>query len=208
MKHPAKYTDCLLPVFEKMIPVNSRVLDPFAGTGKIHLLPFETVGLEIEPEWASMHYQTVCGDATEMPFKNDSFDVICTSPTYGNRMADSHNAKDGSKRNTYTHILGRKLNPNNSGHMHFGEKYKILHQKAYVECRRVLKPNGIFILNVKNFIKAGKEIDVAGWHITELEKLGFILEDTVDVPVRGNGFGQNRDKRVPFELVLKFTLCK
>lgn len=206
MRHPAKYTDVLLPAFQQLIPIGSKVLDPFAGTGKIHLLPFETVGIEIEPEWASLHKNTICGDATNMPFTDNSFDVICTSPTYGNRMADHHNAKDASKRITYTHVLGRKLHENNSGQMHFGEKYKELHRKAYAECKRVLKKNGIFILNVKNFIKNGVEVDIHKWHCEALLDLGFSLMETRKVQVKGNGFGANRDKRVNYEYVTKFIL--
>ena len=87
------------------------------------------------------------------------FDGICTSPTYGNRMADSHDAKDGSSRNTYTHKLGRKLDVNNSGKMQWGNEYKKLHTKAWNECFRVLKNDGVFILNFKNHIKKGKEVD-------------------------------------------------
>ena len=206
IKHPAKYTDVLLPVFEKMIPVGSFVLDPFAGVGKIHNLPFRTVGLEIEQEWASAHPDTICGDATKMPFQNDFFDVICTSPTYGNRMADSHNAQDGSRRNTYTHVLGRKLNENNSGKMQWGEKYKTFHEIAYKECKRVLKTDGLFILNIKNHIRSGVVIDVHAWHVSALVKLGFTLEETVKVSTPSNGFGQNGKSRVPYEYVTKFRL--
>ncbi|AGG57880.1 hypothetical protein VPBG_00108 [Vibrio phage helene 12B3] len=79
-KHPAKYTDSLLPVMEKMIPKGYKVLDIFAGTGKIHLLPHDTTGVEIEPEWASLHKDTLCADATELPFPDETFDCICTSP--------------------------------------------------------------------------------------------------------------------------------
>lgn len=209
-KHPAKYTDCLLPHFVELLSpdVSITVLDPFAGTGKIHLLPYKTVGLEIEPEWASMHQDTICGDATNMPFEADTFDAIVTSPTYGNRMADNHNAKDGSKRMTYTHVLGRQLNENNSGKMHFGQKYKELHQKAYLECKRVLKKNGVFILNVKNFIKNNNEVDVHSWHCETLKDIGFLLLETRKVDVKGNGFGANREKRINFEYITKFQNIK
>ena len=88
IKHPAKYTDVLLPIFEEMLNGCNKVLDPFAGTGKIHSLPFETVGVEIEPEWAQMSNNTIVGDATDLQFANCEFDAICTSPTYGNRMAE------------------------------------------------------------------------------------------------------------------------
>tara|TARA_R110001599_G_scaffold342290_1_gene563920 strand:- start:559 stop:1209 length:651 start_codon:yes stop_codon:yes gene_type:complete len=203
IKHPAKYTDVLIPIFEKLLKGSNLILDPFAGTGKIHLLPFETIGLEIEPEWANLHKNTIIGDATNMPFNNNTFSAVCTSPTYGNRMADSHEAKDKSERNTYTHKLGRKLNANNSGGMQWGLSYRNIHIKAWSECYRVLKPNGIFILNFKNHIRAGVEVDVFSWHISELLKLGFSLELVKQIKTTGNGFGQNRALRTGFEFVAK-----
>ena len=89
MNHPAKYTDKLLPVFEDILLSYeaTTVLDCFAGTGKIHQLPFSTTGVEIEPEWATMHERTLVADSRTLPFNAGSFDAVCTSPTYGNRMA-------------------------------------------------------------------------------------------------------------------------
>ena len=124
MGHPAKFTDSLMPIMERMIPDGSIVLDPFAGTGKIHILPFKTVGIEIEKEWASLSKGTICADSMNIPFSDGFFDAVCTSPTYGNRMADHFESKDGSKRATYRHALGRKLSGNNSGRMQWGKKYK------------------------------------------------------------------------------------
>lgn len=202
-KHPAKYTDALLPVFEEMLQGCKTVLDPFAGTGKIHSLPFKTTGIEIEPEWANMNENTLIGDATNLQFADCEFDAICTSPTYGNRMADCHNAKDGSSRNTYTHKLGRQLNENNSGKMQWGEDYRVLHIKAWKECFRVLKNDGVFVLNFKNHIRNGKLIDVFSWHIKELIEIGFMLEEVKQVKANGNGFGQNGQLRTGFEFVAK-----
>lgn len=202
--HPAKYTDSLLPVFEEMLSGCKTVLDPFAGTGKIHSLPFNTIGVEIEPEWACMHEKNIVGDATNLQFANCEFDAICTSPTYGNRMADCHDAKDGSNRNTYTHKLGRKLNDNNSGKMQWGDQYRELHKKAWIECFRVLKNNGIFILNFKNHIRGGKLIDAFSWHVKTLIEIGFMLDEVRKVKTSGNGFGQNGELRTGFEFIAKF----
>lgn len=46
---------------------------------------------------------TIVGNALYLPFRDRAFDGIVTSPCYGNRMADHHDARDDSKRNTYTH---------------------------------------------------------------------------------------------------------
>ena len=210
MKHPAKYTDSLLPIFQAILETNqcNTVLDPFAGTGKIHLLPFNTIGVEIEPEWASLHKQTICADATQLPFKPNTFDAICTSPTYGNRMADHHNAKDGSKRMTYTHTLGRQLHQNNSGKMQWGKQYQLLHLKAWSEASRVLKPSGIFILNISDHIRNGIIQNVTDFHIETIINLGFKLVEHQRISTPRFGFGENRTKRVNYESVITFRKGK
>lgn len=207
MNHPAKYSSALMPVFMSLLedlPQTAKVLDPFAGTGRIHNLAFDTYGIEIEPEWASMNPRTVCGDSCAMPFESGVFDAICTSPTYGNRMSDHHTAKDGSHRNTYTHILGRKLSENNSGKMPWGEPYRELHRKVYSECARVLKPGGRAIINIKNHIAHGTEVDVTRWHLDEMIRQGFIFVSEHRVNLTGNRFGSNGGARIGFESVLLF----
>lgn len=75
----------------------TRVLDPFAGVGGIHQLRaagYETVGVELEPEWACASQWTIVGDSRGLPFPDGRFDAVVTSPAYGNRMADSY---DGSR---------------------------------------------------------------------------------------------------------------
>ena len=59
----------------------------------------EFYGYEIEPEWADQaRANGLCvttGDCRQMHYPDAMFDAICTSPTYGNRMADHHEARDG-----------------------------------------------------------------------------------------------------------------
>lgn len=206
VKHPAKYSDELMPILKKMIGDSDKILDPFAGTGKLASIAPTCTLLEIEPEWAALS-GAIVGDATDMPFPNCSFDVVCTSPTYGNRMADSFVDRKPDKkykRNTYTHVLGRKLSDNNSGAMQWGVRYRELHEKAWLECYRVLKPNGALVLNISNHIRNGCEVDVTAWHESYLKSIGFIKIDHVKVPTKRNGFGANREARVSFESVIKF----
>lgn len=104
-RHPAPYPKYVLDRLGMWLNAERRglgrpldVLDPFAGTGRIHDLPrriCHTVGVELEPEWANMRPGTIVGDATALPAKwTDRFDAVVSSPCYGSRMADHHEAKD------------------------------------------------------------------------------------------------------------------
>lgn len=124
---------------------------------------------------------------------------------YGNRMADHHEAKDGSIRNTYRHVLGRPLHPSNTGQYSFGYYYQNMHHYAWKEVYRVLKPNGIFVLNLKNFYKKGEVVDIISWHKGKLYNLGFTLVEEELIPLPGNRFGQNGSLRVREEWLGKFV---
>ncbi len=223
-EHPAKYSPEILSRMEVFVRrelqcSKSRplmILDPFAGTGRIHELMdrvegVETVGIEIEPEWAAYHQRTRVGNALELPDHWTShFDMVVTSPTYGNRMADSHNAKDSSKRITYKHKLGRDPSPDSSGTLHFGLKYQQFHRFAWAEVARVTKQphdgqrGGLFLCNVSDFIRHGERVDVTNWHIEAICAAGFEYEAEYRVDTKRMGFGSNSKARVAYEVILKF----
>ncbi len=214
--HPAKFSKGFVEIFRNLLNAHLAqprrwetplVLDPFAGIGTIHQLrpEFATFGVEIEHEWAATNEHTYCGDSRELPDHwTDFFDAIVTSPTYGNRMADHHIATDASKRNTYTHTLGRQLTDGNSGKMQWGEDYRNLHVAVYEECKRVLVPGGIVIVNVSDHIRKGEVIPVSQWHSDQLHKLGLqsIIQVSVETPRQRHG--ANGDLRVDRELILVF----
>jgi len=208
-KHPAKYTDALMSAFVKMLNGCNKILDPFGGTGKIFLLnrwypSAEIHAVEIEPEWAKIHPKTTLGNALALPWQDNYFDAVCTSPTYGNRMADE--LLDGYERITYTAKLGRKLNADNSGGMQWGREYKEFHVRAWQEATRVLKVGGVFVLNIKNHIRAGVEQPVTEWHIETLLFLGYEMVEHKKINVPSMRFGENREKRIEYESVIKFVL--
>lgn len=212
--HPAPFSEKVLEAIPQLLDYeHRRILDPFAGIGRIHELPklvdweMETVGIEIEPEWARLHKNTMVGDALKLPFGYDEFDAVVTSPCYGNRLADSHDAKDGSYRRSYKHDLGRDLHANNSGQMQWGTKYREFHQRAWEEVGRVLKPGGHLILNISDHIRGGRRIHVASWHIRELLSQGWELEDAVSIATPRMRVGANRNARVDSELLLKFLFA-
>jgi SAM-dependent methyltransferase len=207
VRHPAKFSPAILDAIDDLLGDTARILDPFAGTGRIHQLetPYrEITGVELEPEWADMHPNTIVGDALALDFADATFDAIATSATYGNRMADHHNARDGSRRNTYRHSLGRELNPNNSGQFHWGEKYREFHVKAWAEAIRVLRPGGRFVLNIKDHYRLSQRQEVSAWHGFELIRQGLALTKAVRVKTPGLRHGANADRRVPHESVFLF----
>jgi hypothetical protein len=118
--HPAKWSARVLDVLTELVEAEAerldqrvRVLDPFAGVGRQRLADalgsaavISVTGVELQPEWSGtmvsrldpIDTDTVNGDATDLPAEwSGRFDVIATSPCYGNRMADHHDAADRCK---------------------------------------------------------------------------------------------------------------
>lgn len=216
IQHPAKFSASIIEAATPYLVGYSPVLDMFAGVGGVFkILDFgydgtedDIVAIELEPEWASCHPRVVTGNALCTGLPDNFASAIFTSPTYGNRMADSFVPGEGWKkeqklRNTYTHKIGRKLSDDNSGAMQWGKRYRRFHEKAWAEAARVFskESGGPFVLNTSNHVRDGVEQPVTQWHISVLCDLGFAVERELRVKTRRNGFGANRDVRVGFESV-------
>lgn len=190
-RHPAKFSDPILTSMGRLVDAHARelghpvtILDPFAGVGRIHSLgPHPRIraiaGVELEPEWARQHPDTIVGDSiawmTTRARRGGSgrFDIVATSPCYGNRFADHHNAQDGSTRRSYTHDLGRQLTEGSSGGLPWGPRYWSFHAGAYRAVHSVLKPGGLFLLNVSDFYRQGELVHAVEWHFGAACGAGF-----------------------------------
>lgn len=213
VRHPARFSDRILDVVAKHVEGSAVLLDPFAGTGRVHELRsvpgvVRTIGVEIEPEWAALHPDTLVGDALDLAACGvgpASVDHVVTSPTYGNRMADHHDARDGSVRNTYKHTLGRDLSPNSSGQLQWGAAYRDFHELAWCEALTALRSGGRFTLNLKNHVRRGVVQRVVEWHVDVLmHGFGLRLDALDAVPTAGLAHGENSGVRTGFEVVVTF----
>jgi SAM-dependent methyltransferase len=203
IKHPAKFSDEILDVIRPYL--SGRVLDPFAGVGKLRTIYPEAYLLELEPEWAAVA-GAIQGTVLNLPWGKDYFDMIVTSPPYGNRMSDSYRSNKKWTYFTYANSLDRPLTDGSGASMQWGKSYREFHMKAWQECDRVLKPGGRFILNISNHIRSGIEIDVTDFHHSVLtEELGYKTLMHYMVPTKRMRFGKHQQTaKVDYESVIVY----
>jgi len=205
--HPAKFSDVLLDHIIDMIPHDiDWITDPMAGVGKITQLSDDFLYHcnELEPEWGSQIEADIVtiGDARDMEINPKS--IIVTSPPYGNRMADCFVSKrPSSMKGRYAGDLGRRLSDGNTGSLHFGPQYVKVITDIYESLFSKMVSGQFFLLNISNFIRAKKEVNVVGFYLKLFSDSNFILSDFVNVSTpRDRGRGANADLRVDHEVLI------
>lgn len=224
VKHSATWTPALLDRIAAILGCECdalgrrvTVLDNHAGTGhKVaeHLgiqLCSDWLGIELEPEWANVSEWVMQGDSDRLyPGWSQAFGALVTSPDYGNRLSDHHNAKDGSRRMSYTQDLrtttgdpDRKLRPGNTGVMGWGPAYRASHTRRLIEGVRCVRPGGLVIINMSDHIRKGEIVPVVDWWRAMMVRIGlsFVHDWVIDTPRLK--YGENR-QRVDGEHLLVF----
>lgn len=203
-----------------------RVIDPMAGVGGVHQLArrsnrpggytVSTLGVEIEPEWAACHERTECADALEWLAQRrfvrgtERYQLArmwVMSPTYGNRMADHHEATDDSVRHGYRFDLGRMPSAGSSATLHYGPDYWEFHAHLYRLMLGASPPGTRFALNVSDFIRGKTVVPAATWHLGAAIGAGWLVDRRTRVTRIATprlGHGENHDARVPAEMVFQF----
>lgn len=204
--HPAPFNRTILSAVADLIgplPKGSFVLDLFAGIGeRLGQLGRErgwhVVANEIQRGWVKQAVPNGCalgilGDATRLALADSSIDAAATSISYGNRVNDIHVSltagtpaeKPGDRsRRTYEVYLkraGEGIHPRNTGAgMHFGRRdrrYELMHNLAFAEVHRVLRPGASFIINTKDFYETRRKKKVlrqlTAWVGEALRGVGF-----------------------------------
>ncbi len=139
--------------------------------------------------------------------RHNGVDCWCTSPCYGNRYSDHHEARDGSTRHSYRHDLGRMPTVGSAAVLPWGPDYWEFHAMAYRLMLDCARPGAPLILNVSDFVKGQTVVPAATWHMGAALGAGWLPDRhtrTVRVPTKRMGYGQNYDARVPYEMVYQF----
>ena len=207
--HHTRYNKKVIDAIIPRIGESKRILDPMAGTiERLSILEnpingwHQVWGVELEPEWVEdykgFNPRLKQGDARDMHFFKDAFfDVVIVSPSYGNRDSDRTGEWwDNPDRKTYAGALGRNVSEGSLCVPFEDERYKIGHAVAWAESTRVLKVGGLFVLNIKNHIKAGQIVRCSQWHREMLrDGLGYNEIDDTSIPTKGRLSGENYDVR-------------
>lgn len=208
MGHPAKFTDSILVEALRMLHDHDvhdgRMLDPFAGTGKgvefMRRWGYAAEGIDLEPSkaWDGVQAKNCrVGNALSTGYAEHTFDIVFTSPTYGNRFADRDMRP--SCAGTYMKGLGRQARKGSSCHLQWGAEYRAMHERAWLEARRVLKPHGVLLLNVSDHYRDKRPQPVTAFHIGALIELGFEWVDAKPVPTPRMKNGANAQYRCEVE---------
>lgn len=204
-KHPAKFSESIQDAIARWVvwEISStlfrpaRILDPMAGVGTIGFLegitfdgaPCRVTMVEIEPEWAAANPHTICADLFEWP-NPERYDILITSPAYGNRMSDHHNANDRATvgdrkgeltiRHTYKHYLGRLPSVGASTTLRWGEAYRAWHRRLLDRLADFVEPGGLVLWNVADHIAtvdgAKQRQRVTAFFVNEFLIRGYELE--------------------------------
>jgi len=81
--------------------------------------------------------------------------------------------------------------------MKTGEPYWQDMEKVYGECHRVLKPNGVMVVNTKNRVKGGKVVRFDKRTIRLIASKGFRLVERRKIPARPSAFREIHERRNP-----------
>ncbi len=214
--HPAPYSEGLFPIFADLISSVAversqvKLLDPMCGEGSILDISKHLPGVAFQVHASDLYRWTYAregvhtADATDLAYPDSIFDVICTSPPYANRMADSASG-DGDNRVIYADRRESEQIPNDVAAMQWGQQYRLTMSAIWAECVRVAKPGALIIMNCKDHIRLGRIQPVTEFNFLALVRLGCIPTALRFLLTSGVQGVANASLRTGFETVVAFT---
>ena len=153
-----------------------------------------------------MNPRTTHGNALALPWADGYFDAVCTSPTYGNRMADHHNAeRRQATPHLPAHVRAQACTPTTAARCN-GATPTARSTSRPGRRRGGCSTGRRVRAQIKDHIRGGVVQPVTEWHVMTLCGLGFVEREHKRINTPSMRYGRNADKRVEYESVILFTL--
>ena len=190
-RHPATWNDALIAAAVELIDHHTEepgiLIDPMAGEGR-HYEALADAGwtliLSDIHAWPHRSSRVVHGDATDIARDDNSIDVLLTSPPFGNRLADKMSTDD-DRRITYADRRGCDTADNDAAGLQWGSAYRSTMQDIWTETARVLRDDGLAVIDIKDHIRRDVRQHVTAWTVDAWQQLGWTVTDIIPVPAIG-----------------------
>lgn len=200
-QHQGKANIYMLYRLLEYMPAGSLVIDPMAGTGSALVYTeyiYPVICGELEPHWAKqceVNRQTITvrnlfsasapalccqWDAGRLPLAAKSIAAVITSPPYWDMLSNWHITSKNIQADGHPEFgMAYGIDGRNIGNIHIYEDYLRAMFAVYRESHRVLKPDGLLALILKDRVHKGQRITICQDAITLCTALGFELVDVI-----------------------------
>lgn len=158
------------------------------------------------PPYANRMADAYAGDAKERQCercKGSGFSPAAGAP-FSCTQCKGSGIVVGSRRHTYRIALGRPLTDGSAAGMQWGDNYRQTMWKALQEIYRVLRPGGLFLLNISDHVRGGALQLVPEWFGKCATSLHFEPVDVIPIATQRNRDGANGDLRATCEWLLVY----
>jgi len=210
-RHPATWDERLISAAAEMIEHHTAapgiLIDPMAGEGS-HYAPFAEAGWTVIMSdihlWPHRDRRVLCCDAADISADDDSIDVLLTSPPFGNRLADKMSTDD-DQRVTYADRRGADAAENDASGMQWGAAYRSAMRRIWTEAARLLKDDGLAVIDIKDHIRGGSRQHVTAWTIQAWRDLGWTVADIIPVQTGHYAGISHAEKRTDGHSLIAFS---
>jgi len=183
-EHPAEWAPRALEAIPEIlrrwgVPDGGIVLDPYGGVGNIHkLVGYETISSEREAAWhleAERRWpgrRNLCVPILDLGYFGELHAVV-TSPTWGNRMADTYMGgsdemagREPSKRSRRTYPIALGYVPDvkeSTCALQWGDDYRLLHERHLRHMAGLLRPGGVLVIDIADHQRGKRRQRVTDW---------------------------------------------
>jgi DNA modification methylase len=208
------------------------VLDPFAGVGgtligaSIAEPPRRAIGIEISPKWVGIYHEVceqegiapqemIVGDCLEAMagMADESIDFIATDPPYNIHVPKTMCDGKYGRSNRETDYDMRSEHEHDFANLASYEAYLDAMERAFAQCRRLLKPGAYMTVIVRNAYQKGRYYLTNAYLAARAEAAGLVLKGEkiwyqAGTPLRPYGYPLSFVPNIAHQFILVLQRAK